>query len=191
MRATRRLLGGWAIALALSPTSACLLVDPGGDLPTIPRRRPFIVQGDVVPAASTVLGTFPEKLIVPVELADPTSDFEYSAFLDYNPLTGQTLLLRDRATFDRTNVSSGVRTLELSLTPPSDLDRCHTIEVVVALRLSGGFGVGAHTPAEPGGDSITWFYNPNGGLAGCPSLDAGVDAAAFAPPASGAPGAGR
>lgn len=201
MRGTRRLLGGGgialvvALALALGPSSACLLVDPGGDLPTIPRRRPFIVQGGVVPNAGAVLGTFPEELIVPVELADPTADFEYSAFLDYNPLTGQTLLLRDRATFDRTNVSSGVRTLKLPLTPPSDLDRCHTIEVVVALRLSGGFGIGAHTPVEPpGGDSITWFYNPNGGLAGCPSLDAGVDAAAFAPPApaaaSGAPGAG-
>ena len=34
----------------------------------------------------------------------------------------------------------------------------------------------AHTPAEPGGDIATWFYNPNGDLGGCPALDAGIDA---------------
>lgn len=180
----KKLAGGIGLALvasvALVTTDACLLVDSGGDLPTIPRRRPFIVQSGVVPTTASVLGTFPEKLVVPVELADPTSDFDYAVFLDYNPITGQTLLLRDKSSFERANVASGVRILELPLTPPADLDRCHTIEVVVALRLSGLDGIGAHTPAEPGGDSVTWFYNPSGGLAGCPSLDAGVDAAVFA-----------
>lgn len=167
-------LGALALVASTLALGACLLADPGGDLPRIPRRRPFVVQSGLVPTASAVLGTFPEKVIVPVELADPTDDVEYSAFLDYNSLTGQTLLLRERSTFERSNVASGLRVLEVPLTPPADLDRCHTIEVVVALRLSGADGKAAHTPADPGGDSVTWFYSPTGDLAGCPSVDAGI-----------------
>ncbi len=162
----------------VSAVSACLLADPGGDLPRIPRRRPFIVQSGVVPTSSRLLATYPEKLIVPVELADPQVEFEYSVFLDYNPLTGQTLLQPvETSTFERSNIENGLRMLEIPLTPPTDLDRCHTLEVVVALRLTGRDGRQAHTPAEPGGDSVTWFYSPTGDLAGCPSLDAGPDAA--------------
>ena len=51
------------------------------------------------------------------------------------------------------------------------------IEVVIALRFSSeNDSKGVHTPAEPGGDIATWFFSPNGDLAGCPSLDAGIDA---------------
>lgn len=174
-RTLRRVVVTAAIVSLLTGT-ACLLVDPGGDLPSIPRRRPVIVQSELSPPASVVLGTYPEKLIVPVELADPTDAIEYSAFLDYNPLTGQTFLDRKRITFDPSNVATAVRTLEIPLAAPVDLDRCHTIEVVVALSLSGNDSLAAHTPAPPGGDSVTWFYSPSGDLAGCPALDAGPDA---------------
>jgi hypothetical protein len=51
------------------------------------------------------------------------------------------------------------------------------IEVVVALSLESRDNPStAHTPRPPGGDSITWFYSGNGDLAGCPVLDAGLDA---------------
>ncbi len=168
-----------ATALALTSVaahSACLLVDPGGDLPSIPRRRPFIVQSEVVPPASRVLGVFPEKLIVPVELADPKEPFVWAVFYDYNPLTGAGLEKRATSTFAPSNVVNGLRVEEIALAAPTELDQCHTIEVVVALS-SGLDGIAAHTPLDPGGDSVSWFYSPSGDLSGCPALDAGVDAA--------------
>jgi len=59
------------------------------------------------------------------------------------------------------------------------------VEVVVALRLSSQVDArNSHTPAEPGGDIATWFYNPSGDLNGCPALDAGIDAALDAGDAS-------
>jgi hypothetical protein len=171
----------------LCAVSACLLADPGGDLPRIPPRRPFIVQSRVVPTTSLVLGTFPSKLVVPVELADPQVPLQYSVFFDYNPATG--LGLQGPVTtsnFELNNLQSGLRILEIPLTPPPDLDRCHTLEVVVALQL-GPAGNAAHTPREPGGDSVSWFYSPTGDLAGCPALDAGPGAA-FVPREAGPEG---
>lgn len=168
----------WAgIALSLPALISCLIAEPPGDLPRVPRRRPVIVQSSLVPPATLVLGTFPEKLIVPVELADPSVSFQWSAFVDFNPKTGQGLVGVDTSTFERANLVEGLRMLEIALPQPPDLDRCHTIEVVVALELlARSPGINAHTPRDPGGDSVTWFYSPTGDPAGCPMLDAGVDA---------------
>jgi hypothetical protein len=68
--------------------------------------------------------------------------------------------------------------IPISIPAPADLYRCHKIEIVVALRLESEIDPRlAHTPAEPpGGDIVTWLYNPAGDLAGCPSLDAGIEA---------------
>ena len=54
------------------------------------------------------------------------------------------------------------------LSPPVDPNACHTLEILVALGFTED-----HTPASPGGDSITWFYSPTGSLADCPVYDAG------------------
>jgi hypothetical protein len=55
------------------------------------------------------------------------------------------------------------------------LDRCHVVEIVVALRLNSVKDPkNAHTPDDPGGDSVTWFFSPSGDFAGCPVLDAGI-----------------
>lgn len=166
-----------AFALVLASQDACVLVEPSGDLPRIPATRPTIVRGSVVPSASSVLATFPAEVIVPVELSDPTQPFEYAAFIDYNSATGEGLVVPPtKSIFEPRNTTLRTRLLSVALTAPADLQRCHVIEVVVALRLeSDKSAQTSHTPTEPGGDIVTWFYNPNGDLGGCPALDAGID----------------
>jgi hypothetical protein len=167
-------------AIVATAVHGCLIVEPPGELPRVPERRPIIVKGSLVPTNGNVLGTFPDKFIVPVELSDPTATFQWSAFVNFNPLTGDGLVLVEESIFEPQNYDGRYRVLEVPIPPPLDLDRCHVVEIVVALRLlASTFEVpkAAHTPQEPGGDSAIWFYSPTGDLRGCPVLDAGPDAA--------------
>jgi hypothetical protein len=188
-----------ACIATLSVQYACILAQPSGELPRIPESRPTIVHASVVPSTSAVLTQFPSTLVVPVELADPNVEFEYVAFIDYNPLTGDGLVEEPRhSVYEVSNNSANTvgrtRTLTILLPDPPETDRCHTIEVIVALRLASdgdltGNAKLRHTPLPPGGDSATWFYNPSGDLGGCPTLDAGIDAGADADADAG-PGEG-
>ncbi len=162
-------------AVALAVTS-CIIAEPPTDSARLPVARPTIIHGSVVPPASAVLGRFPTTFIVPVELFDPTATFEYAAWIDFNPATGEGLEFWSTSEFTQANTQGRVRTLEIPLRAPPD-DRCHVIEVIVALRLAGQSGTGAHAALDPGGDIVTWHYNPSGDVAGCPALDAGIDAA--------------
>lgn len=169
----RRRLGiGVFAAVALAVTS-CIIAEPPTDAARLPVARPTIVRGSVVPPASSVLGRFPSTFIVPVELFDPTATFEYAAWIDFNPATGEGLEFFSTSEFQQANTQGRVRTLEIPLRAPPD-DRCHVVEVIVALRLAGQSGTGAHAALDPGGDIVTWFYNPAGDVAGCPVLDAGI-----------------
>jgi hypothetical protein len=178
----RSILGRRLAALAVMAActglfAACILGEPTGDLPTLPPMRPTIVRGSVVPSPQSVLGSWPASFLVPVELADPTVKFDWAAFVDYNARTDEGLALPGTSTFEASNVASHVRVLEIPIPQPTDGDRCHVVEVVVALALESlDNPTTAHTPRPPGGDSVTWFYNPTGDLAGCPVLDAGLDA---------------
>jgi hypothetical protein len=160
---------------------ACILAQPSGEIPRIPETRPTIVHSSLVPSTSSVLTRFPSTFIVPVELADPTVQVLYAAFVDYSPLgSGGTGLVDSVVTsdFEPSNTAGRIRTLNVLIPEPTDTDRCHKIEVVVALHLVSALDSrSAHTPVDPGGDIATWFYNPNGDLGGCPALDAGLDAA--------------
>ena len=167
-----------ALAVSVFATGdGCVLIEPSGELPRIPPTRPTIRRAEVVPSASQVLSTFPREFIVPVELADPTQPFEYAAFIDYNAATGEGLQIAPtKSDFDPGNTSKRVRVITVALNPPAASGRCHTVEILVALRFESSVTAQtAHTPAEPGGDIVTWFYNPSGDPAGCPSLDAGID----------------
>ncbi len=167
-------------ALSIAVADACLIAEPPGELPRSPRRRPVIVTSALAPQNSSVLSTFPARFIVPVELYDPTVLFEWSAFVDFNPLTGDGLKAIAQSPFEPANFDGRYRILEVPIPVPLDLDRCHVIEIVVALNLQAvetNDGRVAHTPREPGGDNAIWFYSPTGDLQGCPTLDAGVDAA--------------
>jgi hypothetical protein len=156
---------------------ACVIADPPSDLPTLPETRPTIMRPSVVPSAAAVLGRWPEKFTVPVELSDPRSTIWYSVFIDYNPATGEGLdAPPSTSEFEPGSASTkgSVRLLDINVTRPP-LDRCHVVEIVVALRLKAiTDSKNAHTPDEPGGDSVSWFYSPSGDLSGCPILDGGI-----------------
>ncbi len=180
-RAARRLLVLVAIAAcgaAALAQQACVIAQPSGEVPRLPSSRPTIVHSAVVPPGSAVLTRFPAVFIVPVELVDPTAEFQYATFVDYNPLTGDFLVDGPRtSSFEAANTTGRTRVLEIAIPEPSEPDRCHVIEVVVALRLNASSpSKNAHTPDPPGGDIVYWFYNPSGDPGGCPSLDAGIDA---------------
>jgi hypothetical protein len=177
-RPTRRLA---PLAFASASLLACVLAEPVGDLPRAAQQRPTIVRASVVPSSSTVLGTFPDKFVVPVELSDPTLTFQWAAFIDFDPITDTGLQLYADSVFESASLQGRTRVIEIPIPAPPDLDRCHVIEVVVALQLESTTRPReAHTPriGGPGGDSVTWFYSPGGDLAGCPALsvDAGPDA---------------
>lgn len=184
-----------ACALTFLVQDACILAQPSGELPRVPESRPIILRASVVPSTTAVLTTFPSTFIVPVELADPTVEFKYVTFIDYNPLTGDGLQGEPlTSVFEASNNSSNTvgrtRTLTVLFPKPPEPDRCHTIEIIVALHLASDTDLTGdpklqHTPLAPGGDIATWFYNPSGDLGGCPSLDAGLDAGADADAAEG------
>jgi len=168
---------------------ACILAASSGDLPRLPESRPTIWHASVVPTTSLVLTRWPREFIVPVELADPTVQVVYAAFVDFNPATGEGLVdAPRRSVFEAANTRGRIRTLTVPIPEPADLDQCHVIEIIVALRLKAETEPkNAHTPEEPGGDVATWFYNPNGDLGGCPALDAGIDAPFDADAGEGGP----
>src|SRR5437773_11678507 len=61
---------------------SCLVAEPNADLPRPVATRPHIIRSSVVPPAGAILGSFPAKFVVPVELSDPTLTFDYAGFLD-------------------------------------------------------------------------------------------------------------
>lgn len=180
---SRRILAALALATTMVGLSAdaCIIADPPTDLPQLPLFRPVIVRDSVVPTASAVLGTWPagDRFIVPVELVDPRVTFQYSTFVDFNPITGDGLDTRPTLVPPiPSQASDRIRVIEVPITKPS-LDECHVVEVIVALQFASNpnqisDGRGAHTPSSPGGDSVMWFFSPGGDLAGCPVVDAGI-----------------
>jgi hypothetical protein len=179
-RAVRH-LRSWISVLALVAVASvsmangagCILADPPADLPSSPQARPTILHGSVVPSPTSVLGTFPDKFVIPIEFADPTASFQWSSFVDYNPAGNREGFRASASVAGAPPGSPRVRTLEVVITPPPETDRCHVIDVVVGLSLDTAT---ARVPEPPGGDIVTWFYSPGGDLAGCPSLDGGVEA---------------
>jgi hypothetical protein len=173
-----------ACIIVIVAQDACILAQPSGELPRIPETRPTILHASTVPSETSVVTHWPQTFIVPVELIDPTVRFAYAAFIDFDALNNDGLVLVSHSDFVQANAVEGTRTLTVSM-PEPDLGRCHKVEIVVALRLaSEDDAKHSHTPAEPGGDIATWFYNPNGDLGGCPALDAGIDASFDAADAS-------
>jgi hypothetical protein len=143
-------------------------------LPPSPQSRPTIVHGFAVPSTSQMLSAFPSdaKFIVPVEITPVTARFQWAAFVDYNPRNNPYPVASRTSVFELATTQDGMRLLEVSIPPDVDVNACHVIELVVALH----FFSDGHTPAPPGGDTVQWFYNPNGDMRGCPVADADIDA---------------
>jgi hypothetical protein len=159
---------------AVVVSNACVIADPPSDLPTLPETRPTIVRASVVPSASSIIGTWPDRFIVPVEMSDPRAPLFYASFIDYNANSGQGLAgIPGESDYESATTQGRVRLLEIPIDPPS-LDSCHVVEIVVALHKNTNDSRSAHTPPDPGGDIVSWFFSPSGDLAGCPVLDAGL-----------------
>jgi hypothetical protein len=178
-RTTRRLVTlvvVGVVILAASAQGACVLAQPSGDVPRLPESRPTIIHPLLTPSTSSVLTYWPPSFGVPVELVDPTVPFWYVSFVDYNPNNPTQAADGPRSSlFDVSNTTDRTRNLTVTIPAPLDLDRCHVIEVIVALRLNATTDPkNQHTPDAPGGDIATWFYNPSGTTGGCPSQDAGI-----------------
>jgi hypothetical protein len=165
----------WALPVVVATAvTACIIAEPPSDPPRLPTTRPTIVRGSVVPPASKIIGRWPDRFIVPVELSDPTVSFEFAVWIDFNPATGEGLVDFRTSSFVQENTTGRVRRLEIPLSAPTD-DRCHVVEVLVALRFVGQDSTGAHAFTDPGGDIVSWIYNPKGDTTGCPLLDAGIE----------------
>lgn len=173
-RRARRTVVAASAVLSLALVVACVIADPPSDLPQLPEMRPTILRASVVPSSSAVLGRWPSKFIVPVELSDPLAEISWASFVDYNSVTGEGFDQTQTSRYEPSSTNGRIRTLEIPITMPS-LDRCHVVEIIVALRLNTSDPRNAHTPQEPGGDSVSWFFSPSGDLAGCPVLDAGLE----------------
>src|SRR5262249_36221248 len=115
---------------ALASATACILADPGADVPRPAPQRPHIIRASVVPPSGAVLGTFPQKFIIPVELSDPTLSFHYAAFVDYDQNRDEGLVPSTcgENAFETAGLSGQPRVVEISIPAPQDLDRCHVIE---------------------------------------------------------------
>lgn len=173
--AAASLLVGTSLVRALT---GCIIADTPDDLPKLPVFRPTILHGSVVPPQNQVLRSFPDKFVVPVELVDPSATFQWRAFIDYDPATGTDPVDYGTSSPDPASADGGIRPLEISLQSPSDLARCHVIEILVALTFRDGNipqGRPSHTPDATGGDSASWFFAPGGDVQRCPTFDAGPD----------------
>lgn len=176
-RRARRALGVASVVSLIAAvtvvTDACVIADPPTELPRTSERRPTIKRASVVPSTTAVLGRWPAKFTVPVELSDPFADVTWATFVDYNSVTGEGLIQYATSRYTPASTSDNIRMLEIPIVEPSS-DRCHIVEIIVALHLNTNDTRNVHTPEPPGGDSVSWFFSPSGDLAGCPVLDAGL-----------------
>ncbi len=158
------------LLVASAPILSCILADPPADLPQYPPTRPSIVKGSVLPPTDRVVFPPLPTFVVPVQLVDQNATFAWNAFVDFDPITNPLPVAGGVVGPEPGTIDGGVRAVSFSLSDVPAPTRCHTIEFIAA----GSFNsTSPHTPNAPGGDIVSWFYNPSGSIDGCPSYDAG------------------
>jgi hypothetical protein len=152
---------------------ACITAPPPS-APSLAKCRPSILHTSVSPPADEILTAWPpgDTVLVPITIqsCNPTDGFHTNAFIDYDPVfnpgpdyaSGTTPFALNG---EPTNVEVTLHQL------PRDL-ACHRVEILVAHDFNRDPSE-PHVPDAFGGDSVTWFYSPSGGLNGCPQYDAG------------------
>jgi hypothetical protein len=154
--ATALLLG---VAL-LAPS--CLLVDPPPALPTIPPGAPVILTESVSPPSPGLTNWTEDAeltFVVPVQVNDPTSTFQWFVFEDYNtPISA--LINHSASTADLDG--GDIQVVDFTLSPPPGTS-CHTIRFFADADPGVDF-----TMAVPASltcllcTQITWIYDPSG-----------------------------
>jgi hypothetical protein len=165
-----------ATVAAACAAVACVLADPPPDLPAESQLHPVVVQSAVFPPTTQVLVELPPSgFVVPVQLFDPDTPFEYEVFVDFDPSAtppqSPVIAVTVAPPFP---LDGGVDLVDFDLTPyfaGLDPSVCHEIDFVVAL---GFTATSPHTPDSRGGDGVLWFYDASGGLGGCPGVEGGV-----------------
>jgi hypothetical protein len=163
--------------------AACITPPPEAVDP--PPTRPVILDDQVQPPLDQLLQTLPrQQFIVPVSVNDPQEHFNYSIFVDYNPITNPQPVSSFR-------VSPATAVTTIAFDPPSQLtaNSCHRLDFLVVhdfATLTDG-AVLLHTPDSAGGDQISWFYLPGGSPNGCPGYDAGIPSGDASPDGGAVP----
>jgi hypothetical protein len=155
--------------------AACVIIEPPSQLPGLPSFRPTILHASVVPKPQQVLLSL-DEFVLTIETLKTNQSFEWNWFVDYpNGVSGNTVSVRP--TDDQTTHIVQFNLRELTLDP----NTCHLIEFIVGFRLDGHSASSENPEDNPrdakNGDIVSWFYNPDGRLEGCPSYR-GPDAAA-------------
>ena len=162
-------------AMAVAASGACV-VAPSLNDPPPPARAPLIVHTAVMPAADMVLTQWPDVVIVPVLLGDPSDSYVYSVLVD-----GHKVFNKGPQQAAPTAFVDGLLTLQIPVPSNTvDLTQCHGIEVFVG----DGFGSDPSGTASystfggAGGDTVWWYYVGEGGPGSCSSyaVDAGASA---------------
>jgi len=154
---------------AIAATVACITAPPP-DLPIVPLHRPTILHDNVTPPTDEVLTVWPQQWLVPVEVDDPSDTFWFDVFVDpdvnpdpaFGPVQQQP---------SPTAMDGGLTVVRFGPLSQPDPSFCHRVKFEVAHSFSQ---TSPPIPDSIGGDSVVWFYNPGGGLGGCPEYDAGA-----------------
>jgi hypothetical protein len=153
------LLGLVAATLVATVGMTACLTDPPPDLP-LQSQAPSIVQTATQPAEGVITSLPPNGLfVVPIGLADPTENCQFSVFDQYNDYFACRPC--DTASFD-----AGTVTVEFTLgTAQFDPTLCHTLKFTVGSSFSP-----ADTQCRSGSDIAIWDYRPPN--ASCVTYDA-------------------
>jgi hypothetical protein len=157
---------------------ACITAPPPRP-PSLEPCRPSILHTSVSPPAGEILTSWPpgDTFLVPVTIqsCDPTDGFHTNAFIDYDPVFNPN---PEYASGTMSFAINGEPTpVEVTLHQLPRDQLCHRVEIFVAHDFNR-LPSEPHVPDAIGGDSVTWFYSPSGGLNGCPQYDAGDGASA-------------
>ncbi len=177
-----RILVGLAFVALSAVGVACVLADPPPIDPPPPELQPFILYGSVSPPASLKITAPPTNVpltfTVPV-LASVSAGVTFRVFVDLDPTSSATpfklFSVTDDGgatgeTPDADNESTRVFTFSIGSSTPIDFGTCHSFTFVVAGSKGFEDNASALPIDPPGGDQITWFYEP---ITDCTFYDAG------------------
>jgi hypothetical protein len=165
---------------------ACVLADPPPIQTPPPLQAPFIITGSVTPPPLEKIRANPpcpngagsDCFVVPV-MVDPNAAVAWRVFVDLDPKGAPAPSFIESGQDDggvlgvTGEAGTGVRNISFALTPTTwDPTQCHTFTFVVAYGFTDSAGGDFARPVTPpGGDSVTWFYEP---VSDCSFFDAGT-----------------